>query len=196
MPSEHPIPPSPAIPAEPLKSAGPTIHIGDEFGTAKRNLPPIKVLLAAVAGVLVVVAAIAFFQRAQPQAGGTIVNVAAVQIPKQDAVLVAITFSLRSSAEKSLWVKSIQGKLITTNGDKTADALSAMDFDRYFQAFPELGKNAQPALAPEDKLQGGQNIQRTVLVSFPVSLENFTHRKKLSLAIEPYDQPLPVLLTE
>jgi hypothetical protein len=196
MPEENPVSSSGPVTNPANVSAGSTIRIGDEFGTAKRNLPPIKILLLAVTGVLIVAGAISFFQRATPQAGGTIVNVSAVQIPNQNAVLVALTFSLRSAAEKSLWVKSVQGKLVTADGEKTGEALSAMDFDRYFQAFPELSKNAQPALAPEDKLRAGQDIKRTVIVSFPVTLENFNHRKSVSLILQPYDQPLPVVLGE
>src|ERR1700722_17962481 len=99
MPEENPVSSSGPVANPANVSAGPTIRIGDEFGTAKRNLPPIKILLLAVSGVLVVAAAISFFQRATPQAGGTIVNVSAVQIPNQSAVLVALTFSLRSAAE-------------------------------------------------------------------------------------------------
>ncbi|MGA7303109.1 MAG: hypothetical protein WBX10_22505, partial [Candidatus Sulfotelmatobacter sp.] len=49
------VPPPVGSPAKGIPSniqRGPTIHIAEEFGTAKRNLPPVKVLLSAVAGVL------------------------------------------------------------------------------------------------------------------------------------------------
>src|SRR5579859_6621554 len=108
MANENPAEPSPIAGAETAQAKtvpGPTIRIGDEFGTAKRNLPPVTILLLALAGVLIVAGAVSFFQRAKPQAGGTILNVSAVQIPNQQAVLVALTFSLRSAAEKSLWIK-------------------------------------------------------------------------------------------
>src|ERR1700691_2724474 len=51
----------------PAAQRGPTIRIGDEFGTAKRNLPPVKVLLLATAGVLMIAGIAAFLQRAKPQ---------------------------------------------------------------------------------------------------------------------------------
>jgi hypothetical protein len=110
--------------------------------------------------------------------------------------LVALTFTLRSSAEKSLWVHSIRARLATSAGDQISDAVSAVDFDRYYQAFPALKTNTQPALSPEDKLQPSQEIKRTVLVSFPVSLDAFNQRKSISLIIQPYDQPVPVVLTK
>jgi len=200
MPDQTPAPapvPSPtsASPA-PATQRGPTIHIGDEFGTAKRNLPPIKVLLLALTGVLVVAGIMAFVQRAKPLAAGSLDSVTAVQLPGQNASLVALTFTLRNAPDKPLYVKGIQGKLVTSTGDLTGDALSAVDFDRYYQAFPALKASAQPALAPEDKLQPGQELRRTVIVSFPVLLDVVNQRKSVSVIIEPYDQPLPIILTK
>jgi hypothetical protein len=204
MPDQTPNPVSipqvaPGAPADitpPAAQRGPTINIGDEFGTAKRNLPPVKILLLATAGVLIIVGTYSFFQRAKPQAAGSLDNVTAVDLPGQSAVLVALTFTLRNSAEKSLWVHSIQGKLATSSGEQSSDAVSAIDFDRYYQAFPALKANAQPALAPENKLQPGQEVKRTVMVSFPVTLDAFNQRRSVSVIIQPYDQPLPVVLTK
>jgi len=71
-----------------------------------------------------------------------------------------------------------------------------MDFDRYYQAFPALKENVQPALAPEDKLQPGQEIKRTVMVGFPITLDVFNQRKSVSVIVQPYDQPVPVVLTK
>ena len=199
-PSPAPVPPAPASTpaktAQPGVQRGPTIHIGDEFGTAKRNLPPVKVLLIALAGVLVIAGVISFLQRAKPQAAGSLDSVTAVQIPNQTASLVALTFTLHSSGERSLWVRSIQAKLTAPGGEQTSDAVSAVDFDRYYQAFPALKATAQPALSPEDKLQPGQEIKRTVIVSFPVTLDAFNQRKSVSVIIQPYDQPVPVVLTK
>jgi hypothetical protein len=197
MPDETLVPPTPGAPAPaPQPQRGPTIRIGDEFGTAKRNLPPVKILLYALAGVLVIAGIISFSQRAKPQGAGSLDGVAAVQIPGQDATLVALTFTLHNSGEKPLWVHNIQGKVATPSGELTNDAVAAIDFERYYQAFPALKQNAQPALSPEDKLQVGQEIKRTVIVSFPVSLDSFNQRKSVSVIIQPYDQPLPVVLTK
>jgi len=196
MPDETPVPPSSSSPppAPPGFQRGPTIRIGDEFGTAKRNLPPVKVLLLATAGVLLAVGIYSFLQRAKPQGAGSLDSVAAAEIPSQNAVMVALTFTLRNSGEKPLWVHGIQGKLVTSSGELSSDAVSAIDFDRYYQAFPALKANALPALAPEDKLQPGQEIKRTVIVSFPVPLQSFNQRRSVSVVIQPYDQPLPIIL--
>lgn len=200
MPDPNPIPQTlqdaPANSAPPPAQRGPTINIADEFGTAKRNLPPIRMLLLAMAGVLIVVGIASFFQRAKPQASGSLDNVTAAEIPGQNAVLVALTFTLHNSGEKSLWVRGIQGKLVASTGELTSDAVSAVDFDRYYQAFPALKANTQPALAPEDKLQPGQELKRTVIISFPVTVDAFNQRRSVTVVIQPYDQPVPVVLTK
>jgi len=195
-----PIPPipstAPANPAPPATKRGPTINIGDEFGTAKRNLPPVKVLILATVGILIVVGIYSFLQRAKPQGAGSLDNVAAVELPGQNTVLVALTFTLRNSGEKPLWVHDIEGKLVTSGAESGSEAVSAVDFDRYYQAFPALKINTQPALSPEDKLQPGQETKRTVIVSFPVSLDAFNQRRSVSVVIQPYDQPVPVVLAK
>jgi hypothetical protein len=200
MPNPAPVAPAnriaPADSKPPAAEPGPTISIGDEFGTAKRNLPPVKILLLATAGILISVAIYSFFQRAKPQGAGSLDSVTPVEIPGQNASLVALTFTLRNSGEKTLWVHGIQGKLVTSSGELNSDAVSAVDFDRYYQAFPALKTNVQPALAPEDKLQPGQELKRTVMVSFPVTLEGFNQRRSVSVVIQPYDQPVAIVLNK
>ncbi len=195
MPDQTPKP-APVPPAPPGFQRGPTIRIGDEFGTAKRNLPPVKMLMIAMAGVLVVVAIASFLQRAKPQAAGSLNLVTAVGIPGQNAVLAAFTFTLQNPGQKSLWVKSVKGKLVTASGEQSSDAVSAIDFERYYQAFPSLKANTQPALSPEDKIAPGQEFKRTVIISFPVTLDAFNQRRSVSVVIQPYDQPVPVILTK
>jgi hypothetical protein len=185
-----PSPPPPNVPS------GPTINIADEFGTAKRNLPPAKIVLLAIGAVLIVVGVASFLHRAKPQASGSLDNVAAAEIPGQNSTLVALTFTLRNTADKILYVHNIQGKLNAASGEFSSEAVSAVDFDRYFQAFPALKNGAQPALSPEAKLQPGEAVTRTVIVAFPVNLDAFNQRHSVSVIVEPYDQPLPVILTK
>lgn len=174
---------------------GHTIRIADEFGTAKRNLPPAKILVIAIAGVLIAFGITAFFERAKPQGGGSLDTVAAADLSGQNSVLVALTFTLRNTGKKSLWVHDVQGSLVTASGTMTGDAVSAIDFDRYYQAFPALKENSLSALSPEDKLQPGEEIRRTIMVSFPVTLDAFNQRKSVSVVVQPYDQPVPITLT-
>ena len=55
---------------------GPGINIAEEFGTAKRNLPPAKIVGIVLAVAVVVVGIFAFLERAKPQGGGSIDNIA------------------------------------------------------------------------------------------------------------------------
>ncbi len=194
MPDPTPAPP-PKPPEPPAPPAGPTIHIGEEFGTAKKNLPPVKIVLIAVGAVLVVVLIASFLKRAKPQAAGTLDNVVAIEIPGQSSTMVALTFTLHNTSEKILYVRSLQGS-IKTSEETSADAVSAIDFDRYFQAFPSLKNGAQPALPPETKIQPGETVTRTIIVAFPVTLPAFNQRQSISVIVWPYDQTVPVTMTK
>ena len=195
-PAPPPKPPAPQ-PTTPTVPAGPTIRIGEEFGTAKKNLPPAKIVLIAIGVVLVVVLIASFLKRAKPQAAGSLDNIVAVEIPGQGSTMVALTFTVNNTSEKILYVHNIQAAIKPPNGDSTtADAVSAIDFNRYFQAFPTLKTGAQPALPPETKIQPGETISRTVIVAFPVTLDVFNQRQSASVIVWPYDQTVPVTLTK
>ena len=183
---------TPAQPAPP----GPTINIGEEYGTAKKNLPPAKIVLLAVAGVLLVVLIASFLKRAKPQAGGFLDNVNAVEVPGQGSTMVALTFTLTNTSDKILYVHSLQGKIKTASGESSADAVSAIDFDRYFQLFPALKNGIQPALTPETKIHPGEKVTRSIIVAFPMTLDAFNQRQATSVVVWPYDQRLPVVLTK
>lgn len=197
MPDPTPATP-PKPPAPPAPPKGPTINIGEEYGTAKKNLPPAKIVLIAIGAVLVVVAIASVLKRPTPQASGSLNNVVAVEIPGQGSTMVALTFTLRNTSEKTLYVHTLQAVLKPASGDEPppADAVSAIDFDRYFQAFPVLKNGSQPALPPETKLQPGESTTRTIIVAFPVTPDVFNQRKSLSVVIWPYDQTVPVTLTK
>ena len=192
MPDPTSVPPTP--PQPPAPPAGPTINIGEEYGTAKKNLPPAKIVLIAVGAVLVIVLIASFLKRAKPQASGSLDNVAAVEIPDQNSTMVALTFTIRNTSEKMLYVRGLQSTLKGPAGDNTVDAVSAVDFARYFQAFPALKSGSQPALSPEDKIQPGETVARTIIVAFPVTLDAFNKRTSVSVDVWPYNETVPVVM--
>jgi hypothetical protein len=197
MPDQTPAPPpAPQAPASPTVPAGPIIHIGEEYGTAKKNLPPAKIVLIAVGAVLVVVLIGSFLKRAKPQASGSLDNVVAVEIPGQSSTMVALTFTLRNTSEKMLYVRSIQSAIKTASGESTAEAVSAVDFDRYFQAFPALKVGALAALPPEAKVQPGETVARTIIVAFPMTLDAFNQRTSTRVVVWPYNETVPVTMTK
>lgn len=211
MPDEtSPVPPVPEPAPEPAtdtatdevpRSAqdlgpGPGVNIGEEFGTAKRNLPPAKIVGIVLAVAAVLLGIFAFLDRAKPQGAGSIDNLAVAEIPNQNAVLVALNVTIHNSGKKPIWIHDIKGTIKTDSGEFSDVAASAIDFGRYFEAFPSLKEHALPALPPETKIAVGGHAQGTVIFSFPVTQDGFDKRKSISVAIQPYDQPLPVVLTK
>jgi len=192
MPNEIP---ASTAPSTPPPAKGPTINIGEEFGTAKRNLPPAKILLITIAAVAVVVVVASFLRRAKPQGSGTLDHVVAVSLPGDASTMAALTYTLKNG-EKPLYVLSIHGALKTASGEVTGEAVSAVDFDRYFQAFPALKEGAQPALVPETRLEPGNSVTRTAIVVFPVALDAFNKRQSVSVSIQPYNETVPIVLTK
>jgi hypothetical protein len=170
-------------------------RIGEEFGTAKRNLPPVGIVLICLAAVAVIVGIFAFHGRPKPQGAGSINFVSAAEVPGQGTILAAITLTLRNTANKPLWIHTLKAEL-TTADDKTSEdeAASAVDLDRYYQAFPALKESSEPPLSPETKLLAGTEQRGTIIVSFKVTKEAFDQRKSLSVTIQPYDQVLPIVL--
>jgi len=210
MPEETSKPPSsPAIPPstptpDPDRIKPPGLDLGPGVGvnvtqdmaTPERSLPPAKIVLIALAGLAVVLAIYGFIGRAKPQGAGSLDNIAAVEVPNQNSMLVALTVTLHNSGEKPLWIHNIEGKLKTPSQEYSDDAASAVDFERYFQAFPALKQNSQTALMPETKILPGNEARGTVIVSFPVTQVDFDKRQSISVVVHPYDQPLPVVLTK
>ena len=199
QPSPAPTPePTPEPDATPMidLGPGPGINIGEEFGTAKRNLPPAKIVAIVLGVAAVLLGIFAFVTRAKPQGDGSVDNISVVEVPDQHRVMVAVNVTLHNSGKKSLWIHDIKARLTTDGGEFTDEAASAVDFDRYFQAFPTLKEHAIAAIPPETKIPPGGQAQGTIVVSFPVTQDGFDKRKSLSVVIQPYDQPLPLVLTK
>jgi hypothetical protein len=188
-----PAPPPPGSEPEPVTE----FHIGDEFGTAKRSLPPAGIVLLCIAAVAVVLGIVAFVERPKLQAAGSIDFIAAAEVPDQNLILAAVTLTLHNAGEKPLWIRTLKARLTTSDG-KTFDddTASGVELDRYAQAFPVLKENAQAPLLPETKIMPGMAQHGTLVVSFPVSKQAFDQRQSLTVTIQPYDQALPVVLTK
>ena len=170
------------------------VPMEEEFDKAKWTLPPWQPVVVALVIVGVVVAILAFVTRAKPQGRATIDNLNAVQI-QGDNVMVAVNITLNNAGQKPLWIHDIKAQLKTDKGEFTDEAAPAVDAERYYQAFPDLKQNTLPALLPEAKIAPGGQQQGTVVFSFPVTKDQFDHRKSLTVTIQPYDQK-PVVLTK
>jgi hypothetical protein len=175
MPEDTPSPassqtPQPAAPQPPVTQPQTPFDIGEEYGTAKKNLPPIKIVLLAIAVVGIVSAIMIFIQRPHSAATGSVSEVVAVEVPGQNITMVAI-----------------KAELDANSGHFPDDAASAVDFERYFAAFPALKEHALPPLAPETRIDPGAAASGTVIVSFPVTAQEFADRKSLVVTVQPYE---------
>jgi hypothetical protein len=190
-----PVPAQAAAPAPVPPQPITNFYIGEEFGTAKRTLPPAGIVLICSAGVAIILGIFALTERPKPQGAGSIDFVTAADVPGQDMILAAITVTLRNTGKRPLWIHTLKAQL-TTDDDKIFEdeAASPVDLDRYYQAFPALKESAEPPLAPETKLLAGGEQKGTIIVGFKVSKEKFDRRKSLTVSIQPYDQALPVVL--
>jgi hypothetical protein len=189
--------PSPTPPPAPESSPDQQIafDIGEEYGTARKSLPPAAIVAICLAVVLAIAAAYALTHRAHPHSSGSIGDVVSVAIPGQDMVMVAVNVSLQNNSEKPSWIHTIQASLDTGSNKFTDDAAPAVDAQRYFEAFPDLKQHALDILTAETRMNPGSTVAGTVVVSFPVKADAFAARKSLTVIITPYDE-LPVVMTK
>ncbi len=170
------------------------VPITEEFDKAKWTLPPAKVVLIALGIVAVVLGINAFWQRPLPGASGTLDDVRAVALP-DNSVLVSIQLTLRNTSEKAFQIHALKAHLKTTDGQWDDTAASPVDFERYFQAFPDLRQSGADPLNVETRIPAGKGLNGLIVVSFPVSKDNFDKRQSLSVIITPKDG-IPVTVTK
>lgn len=191
--SGAPAPPPP--PEATTDTSQKEFDIAEEYGTARKNLPPAGIVAICLGIVAVIVAAYALTHRAHPQSSGTIDDVVSVAVPGQDMVLVAINISLHNNEDKPSWIHTIQATADVAGNKLSDEAAPAVDAQRYFQAFPELKQGALSLLTPEARIDSRGSVSGTIVVSFSVKPEDFANRKSLTVSVTPYDE-LPVVMTK
>ncbi len=196
MPDPVPVPPPTPRSESAAAPSGTPFQIGEEFGTAKKNLPPVKIVVIGVAVIAVIALIASLAQRPHSATAGSIDDIVSVEIPDQNSIMVAINVSFQNNGTKPYWIHTIKADLETSSGNFSDDAASPSDFDRYFQAFPTLKQHALAPLEREAKINPGGRITGTVIVAFPVTPDGFANRKSLKVTIQPYDQPVPLVLTK
>jgi hypothetical protein len=199
MPEDTPQPPPPLTPSEPATTpAEPQIafNIGEEFGTARKNLPPTKILLLAVAGIAIITAVVGFVQKPRQTASGSIDQVVMVELPGQTQVMVAVGISIHNFGKNPYVVQDVGAVLEANNGSFPDQAASVVDVARYYEAFPALKEHAYDPLKMGTSIASGGDLQGTIVVTFPVPANTFNNRKSLSVTVSPAEQPIPLVLTK
>ena len=189
-------PPTPPLPVpEPSSTQQTSFEIGEEYGTARKSLPPAGIVAIGIVVVAGLVAAYALTHRAHPNSTGSISDIVAVPVPGQDMVMVAINVSLQNNSDKPSVIHTIQAALDTGSSTLTDDAAPDVDAQRYYQTFPALKAHALDVLQVDTRLEPGTKLSGTVVVSFPVKAEAFAARKSLTVTVTPYYE-LPVVMTK
>lgn len=171
------------------------VPITEEFDSPRRTLPPVLTLAIALVVVVVFIVGIAYIFRSKPMAQGQIDNAFISQSKGQPNSMLVIQVSLRAVGDKPLYIKGITAELKTLNDSYTDEAASPSDYDRYFQAYPDLKEHAMKALAVETKIPPGAQESGSVVVTFPIDKGEFDTRKSLTVTVQPYDQK-PIVLKE
>jgi hypothetical protein len=190
-PSPTPPPPNP----EPSSGQQTDFNIGEEYGTARKSLPPAGIVAICIAVVVAIAAGYALTHRAHPLSSGSIAGIVSVEVPGQDMVMVAVNVSLQNNSDKPSWIHTIHASIDTGSATLTDEAAPAVDAQRYFEAIPQLKAQALDILTAETRLNPGSKVTGTVVVSFPVKADAFAARKSLTVTVTPYDE-LPVVMTK
>src|SRR6266516_2074933 len=161
--------------------------IGEEYGTARKSLPPAGIVAICVAVIAAIVGVYSLTNRAHAVSTGSIDDVVAVPMPGQEMVMIALNISLQNNEQKPAWIKSISVAADVGGAKQTDEAAPAVDVQRYFQSMPELKQHALDLLTPETRISPGSKIAGTIVVSFPVNSEAFAARKSLTVTVTPYD---------
>lgn len=192
--SNPPLTPS-SPPPPPAPESQEKFDIGEEYGTARKNLPPAGIVAICVVVVIAIAAIYSVTHRVKQHSSGAIDDVVTTAVPGQNMVMVAINLSLQNNEKKPLWIKSIQVGADMNGQKQSDDAIPAVDAKRYIETLPDLKVHALQLLAPEMQINPGEKIAGTVLGAFSVGADVFASRKSLTVSINPYDE-LPIVLTK
>jgi hypothetical protein len=205
-----PVPPPPSVPgpdtSAPVDSASvPTasapsdsahdFNIAEEYGTARKNLPPAGILAICVAVVVIIAGIYAATHRAHPMSSGSVEDVVAVPLPGQEMVMVAVNVSIQNNESNPTVIQSIHVSADVNGKTLSDEASPAVDAQRYFEAMPALKQHALQLLSTETRIQPGSKTSGTIVVSFPVTAEAFASRKSLTVTVAPYNE-LPIVMTK
>jgi hypothetical protein len=187
--------PPPPVSDAPTPNQQTDFDIGEEYGTARKSLPPAGIVAICVAVVAAIVGVYALTHRAHTVSTGSIDDVVAVPMPGEEMVMVALNVSVQNNEQKPTWIKSISVAADVGGNKQTDEAAPAVDVQRYFQSMPELKQRALQLLTPETRISPGGKLSGTIVVSFPVNSDAFAARKSLTVTITPYDE-LPIVITK
>jgi hypothetical protein len=165
------------------------VPITEEFDSPKHTMPDAAPVIIALVLVAIAVGAIAYFFRAQPVASGSIDEAYAVAVPNQGTVLATVQLTINNTSKKTLTLRNVNITVRTDRGEFSDDSANVSDMPRFFAAFPDLKEHSIEGIARELKIPPGTQINGSVIVSFPITKQEFDARRALVASIAFHDHP-------
>ena len=164
------------------------VPITEEFDSFKRNMPAAGPVVIGIVLVALALGLAAYFLRYTPVATGSIDQAFAINVPSQNIVLAALQMTIKNETKKPIFLKNVKITVRTDKGEFSDDFASVSDFERYFQALPELRQHSTAGLVRETRIAPGAQISGTVIVSFPMNKDSFDRRQATTATVSFYDQ--------
>jgi hypothetical protein len=209
--------PSPVVnkpekPQEPGFDAG-HIPMTEELDSARWSLPPVVPVIIAAAVIAVLLAFYLVGSRKPPTSSGSVSRVIALpmhieskgsiapgmagtvdqDVEKSDSIIVAIALDVKNAIQKPMYIKGLEAKLVTKKGELTDDAAPASDYERIVQAYPQLNMGTIKPFQSESSIAANTDQQGLMVVSFPISRDDWESRKSLTATVNFYDHAPLVL---
>lgn len=164
------------------------IPITEEFDSFKHTMPDKGPVVISLVLVAIVLGIVAYIFRPQPVGTGTLDEAYAVAIPNRNTVLATVQLTVKNTSDKPVTIRNVNITVRTDQGEYSDDSASVTDFGRYFAAFPDLQQHSIEGLAREMKIPPGQQLSGSVIVSLPVTKDQFDNRRALVATVSFYDR--------
>ena len=180
QPTEHRLPET-----QQPSAAASAPYVYEMDSTRPSLLKPIGIAVVIIA---ICALAVLYFTRIPPAASGKIEKVIPVEQVTKDRVLVTIEASVRNQAQHDIFVRGVDAKITTPQGEASDVPAPVTDLQRYFSAYPELKQSDAPPLADNFKISPGEEQKGMFVVGFPVPKDAFDKRQSLEVTIHFYNQ--------
>jgi len=206
--------PTPVVkkPEEPRFDAG-HVPMTEELDSARWNLPPVVPVLIAAAVLAVILGLYLVGSKKPPTSSGSVSKVIALpmhiesrgsiapglpgtvdqDVEKSDSVMIAIALDVKNAIQKPMYIKGLEAKLVTQKGELTDYAAPASDYERIVQAYPQLNMGSIKPFQSESTIPANTEQQGLLVVSFPISHDDWENKKSLVATVNFYDHAPLVL---
>lgn len=175
--------PRPDSEPEPKYDAG-HVPMSEEMDDSRHTLPSAGPVVIALVLIAIILGAIAVAFRSRPVATGSIDEAYAVDNTAQHTVMASVQITLKNTSKKPITLGNAIITLHTDRNDFSDEAAAVTDYDRYYQAYPELKAHSIEGLARGTRLQPGSQISGSILVSLPVTKQQFDTRRAITASVK------------